>query len=347
MTEDKLKALMGKFKSVRIAVFGDFFVDKILLIDNRLDEPSVETCLTAYQIVEKRIEPGAAGTVVNNLSALGVGTLHAIGVAGQDGEGYELQSRLDAKGVEHSRIIHAGDWFTPTYIKPMFMRPEGLEESNRLDIRNRKAPLSREVERALIDNLEAMAGSLDALIVLDQLSPDECGVITPAVREALTGIARSHPKLIAYADSRFRPRDFEHFVVKCNHTEAIRMIFPGKDDNGADEALLELCARGIREGTHRDVIVTWGSKGMGVLSGEQFRLVPTVKVQGKIDICGAGDSATAGLVSALCAGADAFEAAVMGNLAASVTIRQIGRTGVATQPEILESWRHYEKGEAV
>ena len=50
---------------------------------------------------------------------------------------------------------------------------------------------------------------------------------------------------------------------------------------------------------------------------------------------GAGDACTAGMVSALAAGASCAEAAFVGNLSSGVTVRQIGRTGTATQAAML------------
>ena len=55
---------------------------------------------------------------------------------------------------------------------------------------------------------------------------------------------------------------------------------------------------------------------------------------GPIDIVGAGDAATSGIVTALLAGADELEAAELGNLVASITIRQLGTTGTATPDQL-------------
>ena len=63
--------------------------------------------------------------------------------------------------------------------------------------------------------------------------------------------------------------------------------------------------------------------------------VPGLKVSGPIDICGAGDSTTAGIVSALCAGASPAQAAHLGCLVASITIQQIGVTGTASPAQVL------------
>ena len=47
-------------------------------------------------------------------------------------------------------------------------------------------------------------------------------------------------------------------------------------------------------------------------------------------------STTAGIVSALCAGASRVEAGLIGNLVASVTIQQLGTTGAATPDQVIE-----------
>ena len=67
---------------------------------------------------------------------------------------------------------------------------------------------------------------------------------------------------------------------------------------------------------------------------------PGVQVEGPIDIVGAGDSVLAGIGLAMCAGATPAEAAYIGNLVGSITIQQLGTTGIATQADLLN--RHYQ-----
>jgi sugar/nucleoside kinase (ribokinase family) len=52
------------------------------------------------------------------------------------------------------------------------------------------------------------------------------------------------------------------------------------------------------------------------------------------DPTGAGDSATAGAVLALCAGATLHEAALVANLVASITVQQLATTGTARPDQI-------------
>ncbi len=70
--------------------------------------------------------------------------------------------------------------------------------------------------------------------------------------------------------------------------------------------------------------------------------VPGVRVSGETDTTGAGDSATAGCVLALCAGATCPEAALIGNLVASITVQQLATTGTARPEQLvdrLQMWR--------
>jgi bifunctional ADP-heptose synthase (sugar kinase/adenylyltransferase) len=126
MDNGRLRSLLEKFPSITLAVVGDYFLDKYLIIDQSLSETSLETGLEAHQVVEVRLSPGAAGTVTSNLCALGVNVI-ALGLIGDDGDGMELERKLRATGVNASHLIRQGGHFTPTYTKPMLRAGDGSE----------------------------------------------------------------------------------------------------------------------------------------------------------------------------------------------------------------------------
>jgi len=212
-----------------------------------------------------------------------------------------------------------------------------LEETHRIDIQNRK-PTPKNVEEQLVANFYDLAEKVDAIICLEQLKNGTYGVFTSAVIAALTNIARQKPDLVIMADSRFHALDFERMIVKCNDLEAVRAVYPGKniaeDDEIADDLLHE-CMMKISSRTGKHVFASCGSRGMKVLENGIIETVSAYKVEGPIDICGAGDSATGAICSSLSAGASPKEAALIGNLVASITIQQLGVTGIATVPQIL------------
>src|SRR4051794_9084240 len=122
MIDDRFLAITEGYPRLRVGVVGDFFLDRYLHIDPAKDETSIETGLTVYNVVEVRSQPGAAGTILNNLVALGVGEVHAVGFCGDDGEGYELRRALSANpgvGLEHFLTVPTRR--TPVYCKPLVL----------------------------------------------------------------------------------------------------------------------------------------------------------------------------------------------------------------------------------
>ena len=331
----RLEQLLEKFGGLRIAVVGDFFLDRYWEIDPARDEPSVETGLTAYQVVGRRHSPGAAGTVTANLAALGVGKnggrIDAVGFVGDDGEAFELERCLDQIGVSREHLHRTSQRVTPCYSKPM---RDGVE-MNRVDIKNRTVT-PEAVQKQIIASIEELAGRVDAMIIMDQVSEGNCGVVTDTVRECLIRLGRENRPQLMYADSRERIGLFREMVIKCNDREALEQ-FGLYDGQTVAPEVLQHCGIQLTRRTGRMVFITRGEQGQLVFNPAKpdAICVPAVPVEGEIDICGAGDATSAALVSSLCAGATPEEAAVIGNLAASVTIRKIGQTGTASPDEVL------------
>ena len=354
MKYQRLKEILDTIPKLRIAVAGDFFLDKWLEIDRSLDEASVETGLTAYQVVAKRCYAGAAGTVLNNLAALETGTLYAVGFAGEDGEGYEMLRSLSNIGVNTSAFITSDKVMTPTYTKPVFLGNDGIEETHRLDHRNTK-PTPLDVEQKIIDALWKTAPQVDALIALDQLTHEGCGVLTHRVRQELAKLGEQYPDLILYADSRAFIKHFKNMIIKCNNNEALKLFCTSEDHavsveknkelpNNSNLAETEKCLLRFAGFTSRPVFITCGQEGVMVQDQKGSPvLVPGVPLppDTKIDIVGAGDACTSGIVTTLCCGGTPQEAAFVGNLVASLTIQVIGTTGTATRKEVLSQYEKY------
>jgi len=330
MDQERLDALLDRLPAVRVLVVGDFFLDKYLIIDQQLAEVSLETGLEAHQVVEVRTSPGAAGTVASNLRALDVGVV-ALSITGDDGQAYELRQGLAARGVDIESLLQRSDRFTPTYTKPMLREAGGREhELQRLDIKNR-TPLPEAVEQTLIARLREIVPRVHGVVIADQVQERNCGVITDRVREEIAALARAHPQQVFIADSRERIGLFREVIVKPNLREASQAV-----DMAEEEARAEACAAELNRRTRRPVFITLGAEGILVWSGAACRHVTAVPVTGPIDVVGAGDSVMAGIVAALCAGAEPEEAALVGNLVASITIQQIGTTGTASRRQVQE-----------
>ena len=346
MSPDRLRELVDRFPRMRIAVVGDFFLDKYLDVAPALAEISLETGKIAHQVVGIRHSPGAAGTVVCNLAALGTGTLYAVGFTGDDGPSYEIRKDLAALGCNTDHLHCDPERMTPTYLKPRDTSDPSLAgEHSRYDTKNRTLT-SEALQGRIVDSLDALLDRLDAVIALDQVEEEDCGVITATVREALADRAQRHPKVVFWADSRRRIRRFRHLIIKPNQFEAVGRENPAPDDR-VDLEDLTGALQALRAETGAPICATRGAEGI-VVSDPEVMLVPGVRVEGPTDPTGAGDSTTAGSVLALAAGAALPEAALIGNLVASITIQQLATTGTARPDELsprLELWLG-QRGEA-
>lgn len=337
--EMRLEQLLDRFPEIKILVVGDFFLDKYLQLERRLSETSLETGLEAYQVVGVQCSPGAAGTVTNNLRALGVGVT-ALGVVGDDGEGYELKRAMTARGVNIGPLIEHPGRLTSTYTKPMMHETDGhVHELNRLDVKNR-SPLPESLQVQIVERLCDLAPVVDGVVVADQVPEANCGVITDRVRAMLTDLGQRYPRLVIAVDSRERIGLFRKVVLKPNAREAL-LARDKRPDEGSNRKEVEAAGIALMHRTGRPVFVTMGPEGILVCTREGVHHVPGVPVTGPIDVVGAGDSVMAGIITALCCGAAPREAAWLGNLIASITIQQLGTTGTAAPNQIKDQFARY------
>jgi bifunctional ADP-heptose synthase (sugar kinase/adenylyltransferase) len=278
--------------------------------------------------------------VVNNLAALGVGSLFAIGATGDDGEGYDLRNELERRGCRTDGLLRSSQLMTPTYLKPRNARLAGLAgEHERYDTKNRRRT-SADVVAQVVSALDRILPEIDALIVADQVEEEDCGVVTAQVREVIAERARSFPRVIFSADSRRRIRSFRNVIIKPNQFEAVGHENPGPSDRVELDAL-QTAVQKLRAQVGAPVCATRAEHGM-LVSDPELTSIPAVRVEGPIDPTGAGDSVTAGLVLALASGATLPEAGLVGLLVASITIQQLSTTGTATPAQLidrLDLWR--------
>jgi rfaE bifunctional protein kinase chain/domain len=339
LTDSILNHILERIPRLTVGVLGDLFLDRYLDIDASLTEPSLETGLDAYQVVRVRSLPGAAGTVINNLDALGVKRIRAFAVIGDDGEGHELRQALaQLEAVDTSQVISWPGRRTPTYTKPMLRTADQpARELNRLDIKNRTS-MPCEAENRLLQAVADAWPSLDALIVLDQVSQPECGVVTTRVRDRLAELGRDRPDGLILVDSRERIGLFRNVWLKPNQAECVGAV-PGLAD-GPD--LVRHAATALARRAGRPVFCTCGAAGILIVDSrsacEWTRLVPAHVVDGPLDIVGAGDSTSAGIACAVAAGTSLEDAAAFGNLVASITIQQLGTTGTASPAQVRQRW---------
>jgi rfaE bifunctional protein kinase chain/domain len=310
--------ILAGFPRLRALVVGDVCLDRWSRYDPKQSEPSRETGIPRVGVVLTDCTPGAAGTVAANLGALGCGHVAVLGVAGEDGFAWELDCALRARRIDTTWLLRSSAVSTFTYTKLLNIET-GIEDRPRVDFINMQ-PLPDEMDEKLVSTLHQIAGDFDVILVSDQAETGG-GVVTSRMRDALSGLGK-----LVWVDSRKRCELFRNVILKPNREEA-------------DAASLRACGRvdyaALRQHTRAKLLViTYGPEGAQVVDDSGETWVPTRANQNPVDICGAGDSFSAGAALALAVTGSAVEAARFGNLVASVTIMKKG-TGTASPDELI------------
>ncbi|WP_031499366.1 bifunctional heptose 7-phosphate kinase/heptose 1-phosphate adenyltransferase [Bryobacter aggregatus] len=319
-----ISKILGNFSKMNVLVVGDICLDRWCTYDPATREPSRETGIPRIGVISYVPTAGACGTIANNLADLGVGKVAVMGVIGEDTHGDELFRALGVRDIGVDLVIRSSEVQTFTYVKHI-NKETGIEDLPRVDYIN-TTPLPAKLDSKLVKCFESYAPMFDAVLICDQAETSSGGVITDAMQEAINRFAASHPNKIVWVDSRRRAEFFRHCYLKPNEDEARETAtrLTGQENFEPLAAALQL----------RALVVTEGERGAKVVDAAGMRQLKTISVSNPVDICGAGDSFSAGAATALAAGATIDEAVHLGNLVASVTIMKRG-TGTATQAEVL------------
>lgn len=324
--------------NARVAVLGDYCVDHYLFVAEDDGEISLETGLKTRPIRRVQTTPGGAGNVVNNLTALGVGTVEAIGVVGDDMYGRELARMLEDGGAHtDGLLVQADDWDTNVYTKVY----DSDEEDPRLDIGSYNA-LSAEVRASLLEHVERALSEADVLIVNQQIQD---ALYTPEFLSELTRMLEAASGVEILVDSRDYADAFNGTVRKINldearHYAAAAGLEPGAGDpaelgSAAQRAAdIEKLCIALSRAWETPIIVTRGEDGCLVAHSEGVETVPGIAMPRPVDPVGAGDALLAGTAASRAVEVPLSDAARVGNICAAVTVKKLFRTGTAAPQEV-------------
>src|SRR2546430_13991420 len=101
----RFEKITNRYAHLRIAIIGDFCLDRYLEIDPAKREISIETGLPVHNVVKVRSQPGGAGTILNNLSALDIGAIFPVGFCGRMARGLNCAGRCNINPASSSIIL--------------------------------------------------------------------------------------------------------------------------------------------------------------------------------------------------------------------------------------------------
>jgi len=315
-----LRPLLKKISNIRILVIGDVMLDHYVWGDATRISP--EAPVPVVDIARDTWTAGGAANVALNISSLGASCAVA-GFIGADEAGAKLREILHARKI--TTIATPGS--AATILKTRVMVQH--QQLCRLD---REAPPdSYVVDPARAEQLlKREIGQCDAVILSDYAK----GILTDALVARVTNLAHAAKKLIALDPKPKRKLAFHGLdVMTPNKRESLQLAgmepVPHKPFPAA-----EVCARLHALYGTKHLVITLGEDGMLLSSdGKIVKQIPTAARE-VYDVSGAGDTALAGLVVALAAGADLETAAHFANAAAGVVVGKLG-TAIVTPDELI------------
>ena len=329
MNKQLIEKILCNAKTAKIGVVGDFCLDVYWFLNEIASEKSLETDLPTWPIAEQEYSLGGAGNVVNNLHALGCENIHVFGVVGTEPWGQKLMQKLYKLNVNcEGMITQEKHWATPAYVKPY----KEQNELNRIDFGNFNK-LDTETLNCLLSLLEKNLQNQDIVIISQQIAGS---LFVDEFIEKLLILINKFCDTLFIVDSRHNSDDFPSAILKLNDFTAESMVDNttpngvGVTRENAIKTAKTLCKK-----LKKTIFITRGINGCILVDEGVIKEIPSIKITGKIDTVGAGDSMLAGICIGLVSGQDAYNSACLGNLAAAVSIQKLYQTGTVSPEELL------------
>jgi rfaE bifunctional protein kinase chain/domain len=319
---DRLFSLLDRFNQAKILVIGDLTLDEFLT--GQVERLSREAPVLILRHETTRQIPGGGANTVYNIAKLG-GNVKVAGLVGKDDQGDALERIFQAASIDTQGIIRDRD--RPTVTKTRISghaRQSVTQQIVRVDRKSDQLPTPA-IQEQLAAYIESQLSHVDAVVFSDYGE----GVMTPPVIKA--GLA--HNTVIVDAQKALH-RYAGATLFTPNLPEAEQAVgYPIHDETTLQQAGRDLLAL-----TQADkILITRGEEGMSLFNSQsQHQHIPAFNRTDVFDVTGAGDTVVAALTLSLCVGASAWEATVLGNLAASIVVRQFG-TATTTTTEMKEA----------
>lgn len=328
INKEQLVSYIKKLYEPKVLVIGDLAIDEMIYGD--AERISREAPVLILLHSNTQLILGAASNAAHNVSTLNNGKVSVIGVCGDDFQAGQLRETFEKAKVNCGRLVVDPSRKTTTKTRISGSITTSItQQIVRID-RQTNALLSQEIEEEVLKQIERAIPEHDAIILSDY----HIGTLTPRIIQETIRLANQHNKVIV-VDAQ---KDLDTYKNITSMTpnlpdtqESVGFFINNEEDlkRAGDKLLNETNARSI--------LITCGADGMFVTRPNgNYTKIPVFNKSEVFDVTGAGDTVTAVYTLALAAGADPAYAAIIGNIAASIVVRQFG-CATTTVKEILDA----------
>ena len=323
---NKIDAVIKNFHIPKILIIGDLALDEMVYGDT--ERISREAPVLILQHTYTKYILGGASNAAHNVSSLNSGKVGVIGVVGDDYQAQDLKNAFKSAGIACEGIVTDNERKTITKTRISGSCSQSVtQQIVRID-RQTNAPLKEETEKKLIENIKNNITNYDAVILSDY----HIGTITDKIIKTVTELANNNSiKVIVDAQKNLdRYKGIYSMTPNLPDTQKhVGFCINTKEDFIKAGNIL------IEQTGAENILITCGDNGMVLIERDnKYTHIPVFNKSRVFDVTGAGDTVTATFALALAAGGSAIEAAIIGNIAAGIVIRQFG-CATTTLKEIL------------
>ena len=314
--KEEILSVIDNLSKPSILVIGDMAIDE--MVYGTTDRMSREAPVLILRHYNTKVILGAASNAAHNIASLNGGKVSVIGTYGKDYYAPILLKTFKDAGVNTEYMVE--DETRATTVKTRISgscSQSVTQQIVRID-RETIDPLSKEIEDKVILQMEKAIPLHDAVILSDY----NIGLLTDKIIEKAIEISKKHNKIIV-VDSQ---KDLTRF-------QGVTSMTPNQPDTEKyvgffikDRETLEKAGKDMLSKTNADsVLITLGGDGMALFEKNgNFEKIPVFNKTDVFDVTGAGDTVVATFTLAMAAGLSKKNAAILGNLAASIVIRYFG-----------------------
>ena len=314
--KEKLVSYIKKLSEPKVLVVGDLAMDEMVYGD--AERISREAPVLILQHTQTKPILGGASNASHNVATLNDGKVSVVGVFGDDYQADQLEQTFKDANIDTRYVVRDKSRKTITKTRILGSITTSItQQIVRID-RQTNAPLNSETEAKVIFNIEKAIPEHDAVI----LSNYHIGTLTPKVIERTIELANKYNKKIIV--------DAQRDLGSYKNITSMTPNLPDTEksvgfDLETEEDLKRAGDKLLSQTNAQAILITCGADGMFVAEkNNKYTKIPVFNKSEVFDVTGAGDTVTAVYSLALAAGADPVYAAIIGNVAASIVVRQWG-----------------------
>jgi len=308
---ERLISLIDQFPQIKVLVVGDLTLDEFLT--GQVERISREAPVLIIRHEQTKQVAGGGANAVYNFAKLGA-QVKVVGLVGKDDQGLALRRIFETAKIDPNGVFL--DPNRPTVTKTRISghaRQSVTQQIIRVDRKSDNLP-TLDLQLKLAEYIRSQVGTVDAIVCSDYGD----GVFTKPVIEA----ALTHSRTIV--DTQVNLERFAGAMLFTpNLPEAEKAVGYAISDG---ESLAQAGKDLLKLTKAEQILITRGEFGMSLFDRSVVSPIhiPAFNRTDVFDVTGAGDTVVAALTLGLCAGASMWEAAVLGNLAASIVVRKFG-----------------------